>query len=78
MYSRGQNKVNVRSSCNDRATVIAVERNAKKTENGRANKRNPNKRNGPFYGNKTYGNETIHTCIFDKAAIGRIGSPEQR
>ena len=29
-YSSGQNKVNVRLACNDRATVIALERNEKK------------------------------------------------
>ena len=33
-YSSGQNKVNVRLACNDRATVIALERIGKKTENG--------------------------------------------
>ena len=33
-YSSGQNKVNVRLACNDRATVIALERNGKKPENG--------------------------------------------
>ena len=38
-YSSGQNKVNVRLACNDRATVIALERNGKKTENGNAFRR---------------------------------------
>ena len=41
MYSSGQNKVNVRPTCNERATVIAVERNAKRTETGSGNKRCP-------------------------------------
>ena len=41
MYSRGQNKVNICSTYNDRATVIAVKRNAKKDENGRITKRYP-------------------------------------
>ena len=38
-YSSGQNKVNVRLACNDRATVIALERNGKKTENRNAFRR---------------------------------------
>ena len=38
-YSSGQNKVNIRLACNDRATVIALERNKKKTENGNAFRR---------------------------------------
>ena len=49
-YSRGQNKVNVRSTYmyNVRATVITVKRNAKKTKNGCANKQYPFKHNGLF------------------------------
>ena len=40
-YSSGQNKVNVRPTCNECATVIAVERNATRTETGSGNKRCP-------------------------------------
>ena len=35
-YSSGQNKVNVHPACNDRAMVIALKRNAKRTEDGNA------------------------------------------
>ena len=35
VYSSGQNKVNICFACNDRATVIALERNGKKTERKR-------------------------------------------
>ena len=41
MYSSGQNKVNVWPTCNERATVTAIERNAKRTETGSGNKRCP-------------------------------------